>query len=266
MGLMNLPAGVPGARASFLNPGASHQEKGMPSKHQHLLSALQRIIKDSGLNLEDQTLLLEFAKTQPVELYKIVQRESFRRRRIRYWKTSNHEELQKLLVEDADRIREREEVIVSRQEKLKLRRQARVLEAIAEWFCVHRDEIATIDKRLAGSMEDQKSVGIMIDGLVMLCMRAARNGLLNHPYISKMVMMQRLTYNKKLLRKAKIGLETHLVKPIEARQLEIDEMKKRGRSLRTIVSILKARDLNPAGRTLGKSAIGNRLAKHSHNK
>ena len=96
-------------------------------------------------------------------------------------------------------------------------------------------------------------------------MRAARNGLLNHPYIQRIVQMQQATYNRHVLRKAKMGLEAHLLKPIEARQLEIEEMRRRGLSLQQIASRLSLEDLdlNPKGKTMSRQGIHKRL-KRTH--
>ena len=144
---------------------------------------------------------------------------------------------------------------------MKLRRQARVLEDIGEWLLRHQCEEDRLTQLLGGSENDQISAGKIINELPALCMRAARNGLLTHPYIQRIVQMQRTTYNRHILRKAQMGLESHLLKPIEARQIEIQEMRRRGLSLQKIASRLSPEDLdlNPKGKTLSRQGIHKRL-------
>jgi DNA polymerase III delta prime subunit len=237
----------------------------MPSKPQDLHSELQQILAASNVSPEDRTLILKCARKSPAKLHHIIQREIADRQWSRYRKASRPEELHTLLWQDAQELNRLGKKAAIHHDKLKFRSQARVLEDIAEWLFEHRDDDKRLQQLLAGPKEDQKSAGKTIDDLVTLCMRAARNGLLNHPYINKMVTMQRLTYNKPLLRKAQIGLELHLPKPIEARQLEIEDMRGRGLSLQRIADRLKELDLNPEGKTLGKKGIHKRL-KGSHRK
>mgnify|MGYP001559309471 CR=1 FL=1 len=144
--------------------------------------------------------------------------------------------------------------------KLKYRRQARVLEDISEWLYQHQDENAHLAQLLGTTKEeDEKSAGKIFNDLGKLVMRAARVGLLYHPYINRFVELQRHTYNRSLLTKAKMGLGARFPKPIEARQLEIERMSERGLSLQQIANKLTILQLNPEGKTLGKKGIHKRL-------
>lgn len=231
----------------------------MPSKRQNLHSELQLLLAASDLSTEDRRLILKGAEVHPSELVQTIRSKVAHYHWSRYWKVSQPEKLQSLLWQDAQDLRRMERKSATHLDKLKFRRQARILEDISEWLYEHRCGEEHLQQQLAGSKEDQKLAGQTIDGLIKLCMRAARNGLLSHPYIRKIVEVQRATYNKPLLRKAQMGLESHLPKPIEARQLEIAEMHKRELSLQQIADKIKALDLNPEGKTLGKKGIHKRL-------
>ena len=230
----------------------------MPSKQQNLHSELKRILAASSLRFEDQRLVLTWAKKNLAELHQSIKIQVGRYYWSRYRKASP-KELRGLLWQDAEALKRKERKAATHHDKLRFRRQARILEDISAWFSEHQDGDKYFQQLLAGSEEDQRLAGRKIDGLINLCMRAARNGLLKHPYINKLVAIQRLTYNKPVLRKAQMGLESHLPKPIEARQLEIEEMRGRGLSLQQIATRLENLDLNPAGKPLGKKAIHKRL-------
>lgn len=233
----------------------------MPSKQHPFLSQLQQILSGCDLTALDQTLILKFATKHPDEFHRSLQNELSRRHFARYRNVSEPEKLSCLLKQDAEGLKEMEAEAVSPLGKLKLLRQARVLEDIAEWLFTHRDEEKRLQQLLAGSEENQRSAGNTIDELLKLCMRAARNDLLSHPYIQRIIKMQQATYNRGILRKAQIGLESHLPKPIEARQLEIEAMRRRGLSLQQIAKRLNPEDLdlNPKGKTLSRQGVQKRL-------
>lgn len=166
----------------------------------------------------------------------------------------------RLLFQDARKKAQQAEASRVKSDRLKLLRQARVLEdmtaCLGEFFELEDEQRTTLST-------SQDKVGMLVHKYGMLVMRAVRNGLQNHPAVKTFIRGQVLTANRALLRRAKCGLETH-VKTYQDPQaadldIEIASQYLKGRSLRQIARMINDKGLLLPDQSLSHTAINKRL-------
>jgi hypothetical protein len=200
----------------------------MPTKYPKLSLALKKILDETHLNPADRWLIL---KQDPHELARILKAKLSENQWIRYYNAPS-KDLPRLLNQDAENLESKAKLTSILDAKRQYRRP-RNLESVAEQLQAlqNYDNLTNV---LNGAEEDQKKPGKAIDSFGLLIMRAARNGLRDHPFIAKFIHAQRLTINYPLLRKSKIKLEARLPRLIEYRQLVIEDLQKTEQSLEQI--------------------------------
>ena len=228
----------------------------MHSTPQLIRESLLPLLTESDLSEQDRTLVLEFAQEEPTKLLRILQALKEDAKRRRYLNTRSEKALASLLKQDSEMLSLKARQSLRGNDALKYRRQARVLEDIAEWLYRNESINDHLLRLLRGSEQEKLKAGKIVDEFGKIIMRAARAELLDHPFIQSFTSRQRLTHNKPLLRKAKIGLESRLLKPIPDLHLDIVALHDRGLSLQQISQRLKAE-----GKRLSKSAVHKILSK-----
>jgi len=182
----------------------------------------------------------------------IERREARRKSQVREWP--------RLLLEDARKKAKQAEASFIKSDRLKLLRQARVLEDMTA--CLG-ESIEEEDEQRAPLNTSQNTPGKLIHKYGMLVMRAIRNGLQNHPAVKVFIRGQVLTANRALLRRAKCGLETRVKTYQHSQDAELDfeiaSQYLKGRSLRQIARMVKDKRLLLPGQSFSHTAIRKRL-------
>jgi hypothetical protein len=182
----------------------------------------------------------------------IERREARRKSRVREWP--------RLLLEHARKKAKQAEASCIKSDRLKLLRQARVLEdmsvCLGEFFEEEEEQRAPLNK-------SQDTTGKRVHKYGMMIMRAVRNGLQNHPAVKVFIRGQVLTANRALLRRAKCGLETRVKTYKHSHDAELDieiaSQYLKGRSLRQIARMVKDKRLLLPTQSFSHTAISKRL-------